>query len=106
MANLAKLIGNRIKQIRKQKGLRQEDMEALGLSYKYFQKIEQGRANITLGTVEKVAEALGVSPEELFALPFSNNPEANEVASAVAGIISGNEIQKVRKLNVFIKELL
>lgn len=106
MADLAVLIGNRIKEIRKLKGLRQEDVESLGLSYKYFQRIEQGRANITLATVAKVAKALGVSSEEFFTLPFSDNPEANEVAAVVAGLIRSNDSKKIHKLNLFIKEFM
>ncbi len=34
MANLAEMLGNRLREIRKQKGLRQEDLEKFGISYK------------------------------------------------------------------------
>ena len=106
MGSLAELLGKRIKEIRKEKGLRQEDMEALGLNYKYFQKIEQGRANVTLGTVDKVANALGVPAQVLFALPFSDDQESNEVASLIAQLIIDDEKHKIHKINVFMKELL
>lgn len=106
MDSLAESVGKRIKEIRKLKGLRQEDMEPLGLSYKYFQKIEQGKANITLSTLEKVAEALGVSPGEFFYLPFSDNPEAGEAAAVVADLIASNEAKKIHKLNLFLKEFI
>jgi len=58
MGKLSILIGNRIKELRKRKGLKQEDMEKFGINYKYFQKIEGGRANVTLQTLEKIAKAL------------------------------------------------
>ncbi len=69
MAKLPELLGNRLRQARKQKGLRQEDLESLGISYKYYQKIEAGKANITLQTIEKIADALEISIEELFCFP-------------------------------------
>jgi len=66
MEKLAVLIGTRIKDIRKEKGLKQEDMEGFGISYKYYQKIETGKVNITLNTIEKIAKALNVDSRELF----------------------------------------
>ncbi len=106
MAQLAEMIGKRIKEIRKHKGLRQEDMESLGLSYKYFQRIEQGRANVTLATLEKVAEALQISAGELLSLPFTDDAEANELASSVGRIIGKDDTAKIRKLNTFIRDIL
>ena len=62
-------LGKRIQYLRKQKGLRQEDMEEYGIGYKYYQRIESPGskpANITMKTLLKIANALGVEPRELF----------------------------------------
>ena len=75
MADLAFLIGKRIREIRRRKGLRQEDVEALGISYKYFQKVETGKANVTLKTIEKIASALKVDPTEFFDFPKAKSSE-------------------------------
>ena len=72
MEKLAVLIGNRIKEIRKERGLKQEDMERFGLSYKYYQKIERGKVNVTLGTIEKIARALDMDVRELFPFPWES----------------------------------
>lgn len=58
--------GNRIEEIRKQKGLTQEELaEKAGLHRAYFWDIESGR-NISIKTAYKVAKALGISLKELF----------------------------------------
>jgi len=106
MSNLAKLIGNRLKEIRTQKGLRQEDMEPLGINYRYYQKIEAGQANITLSTIEKVAEALEIAPADLLTLPLSKSKEVDELILLLREIIQKNDMQAVRKLNIFIREIL
>jgi transcriptional regulator with XRE-family HTH domain len=41
-------------------------METLGLSYKYYQRLESGQVNPTLLTLYKVAAALNVSVSDLF----------------------------------------
>lgn len=106
MEKLAKLIGNRIKGIRKERGLRQEDMEEFGISYRYYQKIESGKANVTLNTIEKIAGAFKIDPVELLALPLGKSRETNELAVSVAEIIRKDDKKAARKLNLLIKEIL
>ena len=103
---LAVLIGNRIREARKAKGLRQEDMEGLGISYKYFQTVENGRANPTLKTIQKIAGALGIEAIELFYLPLGKSPQVNELAENVGEMIRKDDEQMAKKLNLLIKELL
>jgi DNA-binding XRE family transcriptional regulator len=64
--NLAKLIARRLRQIRKARGLRQQDLEHFGVNCKYYQRIEAGKVNLTLRSLDKVASALGVKVLELF----------------------------------------
>lgn len=65
---LAARIGKRIKELRKRRGLTQEDMEEFGIPYKYFQRIESPGshpANLTLKTMLKIAKALKVEVSDL-----------------------------------------
>ena len=103
--NLAVLIGDRIREARKARGLRQEDMERLGINYKHFQTVENGRANPTLKTIKKIADALGIEVTELFYLPLGRSPQVNELAESVAEIIRKNDERKAKKLNLLIKEI-
>jgi transcriptional regulator with XRE-family HTH domain len=106
MANLSELIGIRIKEFRKARGLRQEDMERVGLSYKYYQRIEAGKVNLTLKTIEKIADALAVDSIELFSVPLEKSPEINEMAATVSEIIQSNNKKAAKKVTLFIKEFL
>ncbi|MBW1679469.1 MAG: helix-turn-helix transcriptional regulator [Deltaproteobacteria bacterium] len=106
MGKLAVLIGKRIKEIRKEKGLKQEDMESLGINYKYYQKIETGKVNITLDTVEKVTKAFNMDVREFFILPLDKSKEINELSALIAKIIKKKDKKSVKKLNLFIKEIL
>jgi transcriptional regulator with XRE-family HTH domain len=64
---IKKLIGSRIKHLRKAKGLSQEELsEKVGLSSKYLSSIERGNENPTLDTFMKLAQALNVEIYELF----------------------------------------
>lgn len=58
--------GQRLRSLRKARNLRQLDMEALGLSYKYYQRLESGQANPTLLTLYRIARALEVSMSDFF----------------------------------------
>jgi len=106
MESLAVLIGKRIRELRKERRLKQEEMESFGISYKYYQKIETGKVNVTLGSLEKIADALGVDPAELFVFQLDASKEVNELVASIREIISKNDRKTARKLNIFIKEIL
>lgn len=106
MTDLPKVIGMRLQGIRKSKGLRQEDMEEFGLNYKYYQRIEGGRTNITLTTLEKVATALGVDVADLFVLPMSESSEVNRLLTDISALIKEDDPLKIKKLGLFLREIL
>ena len=106
MGKLSELISNRLREVRKQKGLRQEDMERLGINYKYYQRIESGRVNITLASIEKIADALRIKPEDLFVFPLTNSEEAEKLIASVGRIIKYNDSKMIKRLNLIIDEVL
>ena len=63
---LMRLVGKRVRQLRLDRGLKQEEMCQFGFEYKYYQRIEYGQKNLTLKTLNKLAKAFGVKVEELF----------------------------------------
>jgi transcriptional regulator with XRE-family HTH domain len=67
LSDFLKLIGERIRSLRKEKGLTQEALaEKSGIHYSYIGGIERGDRNISLTTLEKVINALEITPVELF----------------------------------------
>ena len=59
-------LANRIKALREQRGLSQEALAAkAGVSRGYLARLETGRHDPTVGTVEKLAKALRVKLTDL-----------------------------------------
>ena len=61
-------LGEHIRNLRTQKGLRQEDFDdetELGITSRGFQEIEYGKKNVKVYTLLMIAERLGVSLPEL-----------------------------------------
>ncbi len=58
-------VGNRIKSLRKEKGLKQDDLTCDEVSRSTIGMIETARNDITLSKIKKIAEALEVEPYEL-----------------------------------------
>lgn len=66
MAKISKKLGNNIKRIRNAKGMTQGDIHrAAGMDRGYISRVENGLKNPTLSNLEKIAQALGVKPDEL-----------------------------------------
>jgi len=66
-AEIQKHFGERVRELRNQKGLSQESLAlACDLDRSYIGGVERGERNISLINIYKIAEALGVKAKELF----------------------------------------
>ena len=60
-------IGQRIRQLRESRGMTQSQLQARSrVSRSYLSRIESGQMTPSLGTLEKIAEALGVGLNRFF----------------------------------------
>lgn len=67
MSELAKFIGQRIRNFRTQQKLSQENLAELsGCHPTYIGQLERGEKNATLESIEKISSALGVPLSKLF----------------------------------------
>ncbi len=67
MADILKLFGNRVRDIRKTQGLSQEELaERAHLHNTYIGGVERGERNLSLKNIEKIARALKISTEIFF----------------------------------------
>ncbi len=63
---ISKKLGDNIKKIRTQKKMSQGDIcRALDMDRGYMSAIENGKKNITISQLERLAQALGVSVDKL-----------------------------------------
>ena len=61
------LFGNRIKELRTQEGITQEDLAfKTGVDRSYMGFVERGERNSILGKIIKIAKTLGVKVRDLF----------------------------------------
>lgn len=75
--NLKQLIGQRIKELRKRKGLSQEEVaEKADTSTNYLSRMERGTENPTLDMLIKLSDALTVELWELFDFKHNLNTKA------------------------------
>lgn len=67
MGKLQLQFGKRVRQIRRQRDMTQEQLaEAVGVSAEFISNVERGVNAPSFDTLEKLAEALNVAPVELF----------------------------------------
>lgn len=65
--SLTKRFGEKLRRIRKEKGITQEELSfRSSLNKNYLSDVERGSRNISIQSVEKIAKGLEISPAELF----------------------------------------
>lgn len=74
MDDIRKRFGERIRQLRNDRGWSQEELaDRAGLHRTYIGSVERGEQNLSLVNIERLAATLGVSLAKLFA-PFKDDP--------------------------------
>jgi transcriptional regulator with XRE-family HTH domain len=103
MDEIAKVVGQRIRELRKARGLSQEALgEKGGFHYSYIGQIERGEKNIALSNLAKIAEALEVGIHQLFSfsheleLLTESEQDFKEICLLLR-ILSESEIKKLKK---------
>ncbi|MFK4300410.1 MULTISPECIES: helix-turn-helix domain-containing protein [unclassified Paenibacillus] len=88
MSELLDLVGTRIRDIRKSKGLSQEALaEKAGFNSSYIGFIERAERNISLKNLEKIAKALNVGVYQLLTY-VKENDELTEEDLSVKSILT------------------
>ncbi len=78
MENIKKLLGQRIKEVRKAKNITQEELaEKIGIGASNISYIENGKFAPSIENFAKIAEVLGVEPSELY--KFSHHKTLDEI---------------------------
>lgn len=92
---MKQLIGMRIKELRRIKGLSQEQLsEKIAMSSKYLSSIERGKENPTLDAFIKLAQALDVEIAELFSYTAEMSPR--EQTRFIADLMKSGDKGKLK----------
>lgn len=98
MSDLKIKLGNRIKNLRKSKGITQEKLaEVINMDITSLSKIETGRNYPLAETVEKIAEALDIDIDKLFSFKenFSKNDYLDGIEKNIGFIKNNDEKLKI-----------
>lgn len=106
---ILKLVGTRIRALRKERGLSQEALgEKGGFHFSYIGQIERGEKNVSLLNLHKIAESLEVNLVQLFAYQdeeFMVTAAESDIQQIVSMLRDAND-EKVRVAKNVLKELL
>lgn len=93
MSEFAKELGQRIRQLRLEKNMSQEELAfKSGLSAAHLGQIERALKNPTVDTVGKIASALGVPPAALFSTGLKESaPQGSIIEKINAHLLSMDE---------------
>ncbi len=104
--NILISIGRRIQSVREKRGLTQSQLEEkTGINTKYISAIECGQKNVTIKTLEKIANGLNIDLYALFL--FSEEFESGEtVKKAIESLIKESDIKTLNLCLDFLRKAL
>jgi transcriptional regulator with XRE-family HTH domain len=109
VSELAITIGEKIRNLRLQRGISQEQLgEMADLHRTYIGQMERGEANITLQALEKVTGALGLTVTQLFRFVnpeehTSENPTLTQIINAIQSRSSKDQLALLNVLNTILE---
>ena len=104
MSDVAKIIGQRIRNYRTQKGLSQEKLaELAGCHPTYIGQLERGEKNATLESVEKLASAMDISLSELF--DKLGKSGSNNIAAKCYDLVASKNEAEQKQLYKMLQEM-
>lgn len=111
MSDFLKLVGSNIRAIRKSLDLTQEELaERAGLQYTYIGGVERGERNVSLETLEKIIEGLGITPYELFKIEESEIDstwfDKRRKIDGINNLLLGRDEKEIAMVYRLIKDLL
>jgi transcriptional regulator with XRE-family HTH domain len=105
MKTTKELLGARIKELRKARGLSQEQLsEKINIDPKHLSRIEVGKSYPSLDTAEKLAKALGVEIKDLF--EFAHHTRSKELTENISRMVKGVDDNDLRLIFKIIRAIV
>lgn len=107
--DILKLVGARVRTLRKNRGLSQESLgEKGGFHFSYIGQIERGEKNVSLLNLAKIANALDVNVAQLFTYVHEDSEltEADAEVKDIVMMLRGSNPEKVRIAKNVIREIV
>lgn len=98
-------LGLRIKELRKKRNLTQEELgESSDMNSKHLSEIERGIVNISVQSLAKIAESLGVSLMELLEVEHQKSKE--ELEQEIAKMVSDSSYDQTQLIHRVITDIV
>ena len=107
--DLLKLVGRRIRDLRKERGMSQELLgEKGGFHYSYIGQIERGEKNIALLNIAKIADALDVSISQLFTYvdEEEKRTDSENDMQEILSILRSTKPSRIKMIRNIIQEIM
>ncbi|HFI0120198.1 TPA: helix-turn-helix domain-containing protein [Streptococcus suis] len=100
-------ITNRIRYLRQEKKLSQEQLsEKAELGTNYIHNVEKKSSNIKVETLEKIMDALAVTPDQFFNFQISEaSPEAREVFEAITQLPQEKQTKVLQAIRLLLETI-
>ncbi len=106
MSDIAKAVGQRIRNYRTKKGLSQEKLAELsGCHPTYIGQLERGEKNATLESVERIAVALGISLSKLFEKIGGQDDDTQDIPLACYELLAAKSKEEQKQLYKILLEM-
>ena len=106
MSDLAKAVGQRIRNYRTQKGLSQEKLAELsGCHPTYIGQLERGEKNATLESIERITVALGITLSKLFEKLGGQEDDTKDIPLACYEFLSAKSKEEPEQLYKILLEM-
>ena len=106
MSNIAKVIGQRIRNYRTAAGLSQEKLAELsGCHPTYIGQLERGEKNATIESIEKIASALNISLSKLFEQLGGPNADGRNIPLECYEFLSSKTTNEQEQLFNILREM-
>ncbi|MFA4828694.1 MAG: helix-turn-helix transcriptional regulator [Thermodesulfovibrionales bacterium] len=105
MRTTKKLLGERIKELRKSRRLSQDKLsEQIGIDPKHLSRIEVGSGYPSLSTLEKIAIALNVKIKEFFEFEHLGNQK--ELVNNAVKMLKESDEERVKLISKVIRAIV
>jgi len=106
--DIHKALGDRLRALRKERELTQQELaDQAGMNGRYYAMVERGQKNVSLETMKKIADGLGVDVCELFRFPKTRElSEADQEILALVDRVLTKGAKTKKRVRVILEELV
>jgi transcriptional regulator with XRE-family HTH domain len=108
MKDISKKFGQRVRDLRKAKGLSQEALaERADLHYTYIGGVERGERNLSLKSIKKIADALDIVVRGLFIPSFlgKKDKETSTLIDDINNLLTDKDIKALQLIKLLVKDV-